>query len=136
MTVEAENQVSEPAQTFFKDLLGGAAGEGFDCRPEDFVPHPGTMLVRPDSPEQQSEGGIHLPDIAQKDRRTGVIVTVTPPLDAVDREFYKPGNRILFRLPANDAHIHFRGQGVFVILQYCGSIDDEVLGRFDTRENV
>ena len=131
MDVQAEGQKSDQAQTFFRETLSGDAGEGYDVRPEDFVPHPGTMLVKPDSPETLSEGGIHLPDVAQRDRRTGTIVTVTAPLNAADPDFYKTGDRILFRLPSTDAHIDFKEGGRHVILQWCGDISDEILGRFD-----
>jgi co-chaperonin GroES (HSP10) len=124
MTIQLEEQQSEAVQRDYGRLLQDSIDRiQKDCV-ENFIPHPGTILVRPDPPDTKSDNGIILPDCAIKQKLFGTVLAVHEASSS-----YAIGDRVLFRARAG-TKITFPDVGECLILQYCGDIDDEILGKF------
>jgi co-chaperonin GroES (HSP10) len=90
----------------------------------DFQPASGTIVVKPAAPETLTEGGIHLPPSAQQAQKIGAVVAVNADADCP----YDVGDLVLFR--SGGAKMSLDKGDEYLILQYRGCIDDEVLGKF------
>lgn len=121
---------------YFQGLFDRAIGRIKGFRPEHFIPHPDTVLVRVLPPESKTSGGLHIPDLAQAERRIGVVMAVHPsqkhdPALSQWREFpYQPGDTVFFRSYAGEK-LPFDGHDDLFVLQYRRGADTDILGRFD-----
>jgi len=83
-----------------------------------------TILVLPDPAETASKDGIVHPVKVIPKQKTGTLLTIRD-----DECNYQRGDRVLFRAQAGTS-IDFKAVGICKLLPYCGSIDDEILGKF------
>lgn len=89
-----------------------------------FQPASGTIVVKRAAPEVLTEGGIHLPESAQRQQNIGSVVAVND-----DEECpYQVGDLVFFRSGGYPMELDKGDE--YLILQYRGCIDDEVLGKF------
>ncbi len=95
---------------------------------EGFKPAAGTIVVKRAAPETLSDGGIHLPDRAQRQQSIGAVVAVNDDDDGP----YKVGDLVFFRSGGYPMELDKGDE--YLILQFRGCIDDEVLGKFDSEE--
>jgi co-chaperonin GroES (HSP10) len=90
---------------------------------DKFEPATGTIVVKKVPPETLTEGGIHLPPSAQRAQNIGAVVAVNG-----DECPYAVGDLVCFR--SGGYPLQLREGDEYLILQYRGAIDDEVLGKF------
>ena len=93
------------------------------------------IVVKRDSPEETTKGGIILPGKAQKDSRTGVVVYAGPGMLTADgktiKNSLKPGDKIVFGTYAG-SEIEFNGEKFQVMRENDVSmvleeVDDETI---------
>lgn len=89
-----------------------------------FQPASGTIVVKKAPPEALTEGGIHLPQIAQRQQNIGVVMAINKDTDCP----YQVGDLVFFRSGGYPMELDKGDE--YLILQYRGCIDDEVLGKF------
>lgn len=95
-----------------------------------FQPASGTIVVKRAAPDTLTEGGIHLPQTAQRQQNIGAVVAVND-----DEECpYAVGDLVFFRSGGYPMELDKGDE--YLILQYRGCIDDEVLGRFREEEGI
>lgn len=93
-----------------------------------FQPASGTIVVKRAAPDTLTEGGIHLPQSAQRQQNIGAVVAVNDD----DGCPYQVGDLVFFRSVGYPMELDKGDE--YLILQYRGCIDDEVLGKFRTDE--
>ena len=125
MTVAVEKHESEVVQRDYGRLLEDSYSRAENDHVQNFVPHKGTLLVKPDPPETTTKSGIHLPEVAIQQKQIGTVLAVSE-----DDGDYHVGDRVLFRARAGTAISFPEPAGECKLLQYCGDIDDEILGKF------
>lgn len=118
------NRTDASAATFFGELLESSRSRRVYDTVENFVPHPRTLVVCPDPKEEVTPGGLILPDQAQTPKDIGTVVAAP-----LDDPHYQVGDRVIFRNSAPE-EVEFSDIGKCIILQYCGEVDDQILGRF------
>lgn len=89
-----------------------------------FQPASGTIVVKKAPPDVLTEGGLHLPPTAQKAQNIGIVVAVNVDPDCP----YKVGDLVFFR--SGGYPMELTKGDEYLVLQYRGCIDDEVLGKF------
>lgn len=66
----------------------------------DLIPLHDNIILREDSPEEQSAGGVHLPQLRRISKREGVVVAVGPGRILPDYTrapmSVKPGDRVIY----------------------------------------
>lgn len=94
-----------------------------NCTGEGFRPSPGAVLVKPVPRETMTDGGLYIPEQAQQPPQVGVVVS------AGDNSCpYQQGQVVLFRWGTGTEVT--LSDGDFMLLQYRGAIDDDILGCF------
>ena len=124
MTATLENKANPQISKYYQSILDGAYQKPIEAGSVTITPHLNTLFVRPDDPERVSAGGITIPDRAQQQRDTGVVIAVRD-----EDPLYKVGDRIMYRRSGDQVHIE--GIGDLVVLQHCGGIDDNILCKFE-----
>src|SRR3990172_11739267 len=132
-------------EAYYKGLYDKFVGEIKDFRPEHFVPHPGTILVRVPPPDDKTKGGLVIPDMAKEEKRIGVVLAVhssqkrtwhkgtgqpgqPDELEAPEMP-YQPGDVVLFRSFGGEK-MPFEGHDDMYLLQYRTDADSDILGKF------
>lgn len=115
---------------YFQKLFDTAVSRIRGFKPEHFIPHPNTVLVRVPPPESQTTGGIHIPDLAQEEKRIGVVLAVHPSQRGNGFP-YQPSDVVFFRSYGGEK-LPFEGHDDLFVLQYRQDADSDILGKFDT----
>lgn len=89
-----------------------------------FKPASGTIVVKRADPETLTDGGLHLPLSAQRQQNIGAVVAVNEDDDCP----YAVGDLVFFR--SGGYPMELAKGDEYLILQFRGCIDDEVLGKF------
>lgn len=98
-------------------------------KPENIIPHAGTLLVRMIPPDACSKGGIHIPEMAKKEKGLGVVVR------AGSGTGYSEGDTVLFRTHSGQPVPFTSEPGAeYLFLQVSGGIDDEILAKIEFEE--
>lgn len=117
------------AERYYTNLYERAVNS-LDVGPASIIPRPNTLLVRLVDPDKMTSGGLHLPEMALREKGLGVVLRVNP-LQAKEC-FYAEGDLVLFRTHAGQV-IELEAEGQFVLLQWTGGIDDEILAKIDSK---
>lgn len=111
----ADLRVTEP----FSKVVDAPVGDFDEETIKRFVPAAGTVLIKVDDPKKLTEGGLHIPESAQEEPCTGVVVAGIN---------FEEGVRVLFP-PYIGVHANFMGHAGYKILRVEGE-DPEILGIF------
>ncbi len=126
--------LTEPENPQIREVYGPLLDKTFatlkGLEVEDFKPATGTIVVKQAAPETVTEGGLHLPESAQKETNFGAVVAV----NCDDRCPYSVGDLVFFRKGGYFMELHEGDK--YLILQYRGCIDDEILGKFSPKKTV
>jgi co-chaperonin GroES (HSP10) len=127
MTATLTESRSDQVSQFYPNIVNGKIEKPTAESAANFRPHPGTVLVVADPPDRESKGGIIIPEKHLVDKNMGTVVAA-PDLDPL----YAVGDRVLFRSQNSEKlTMMFDGKEVeYVVLQYRGDIDDQILGKF------
>lgn len=125
MTVTLNEPTNKHITGVYGPMLERAFGrlKGLDIK--DFQPAAGTIVVKKAPPDKITDGGLHLPQTAQRQQNIGAVVAIN-----VDEGCpYKVGDLVFFR--SGGYPMQLDRDDEYLILQYRGCIDDEVLGKFE-----
>lgn len=121
-------QLKEPENEQIGDVYGPLLKKSFErlkgLSIEDFQPATQTIVVKKAPPEVLTDGGIHIPVAAQKEQNIGVVVRINADKDCP----WKVGQLVVFRTGGHPLELDKGDQ--YLVLQYRGCIDDEILGSF------
>lgn len=105
-----------------KPAAGEGVGLGFDISQlAGFVPARGKVLVKADPPETQTKTGLIIPEMARKNRSTGMVLLAPAGCP------YPQGTRVLFTIYGGEL-ADFLGEGDLKLLTYWPEEDTEILG--------
>lgn len=120
--------LKEPANPHIEAVYGAMLQKSFarlkGLSISSFKPASGTIVVKRAAPETLSEGGIHLPERAQRQQNIGAVVAINDEDDCP----YEVGDLVFFRSGGYPMELDKGDE--YLILQFRGCIDDEVLGKF------
>lgn len=120
--------VTEPVNRQIEDLYGPLLERSFGrlkgITIKQFQPAAGTIVVKKAPPETLTEGGLVLPDSVQQEPNIGVVVAINADADCP----YSVGDVVFFRTGGYLMELAHGDK--YLIMQYRGCIDDEVLGKF------
>ena len=126
MTVGVRQHSNPEITSSFGELIEKSQARLKGLRIEDFRPATGTIVVRQCDAAAITDGGIHLPDSAQERPSLGTVVAVNTDPDCP----WKVGDLVVMRSEASGLDLSLERGEVFKILQYHGSIEDEIVGSF------
>jgi len=89
---------------------------------EDFIPASGTIVLKQYDPETVTAGGIHIPEAYATEQLCGEVVAI--PEEQCE---YALGDIVLFRCGGCPVVLNDTS---YIVVQFRGAIDDEILGRF------
>lgn len=79
----------------------------------DLIPLHDTIILREDTPEEQTTGGVHLPQLRRVSKREGTVLAVGPGRTLPDYTHttmsVKPGDRVIYDALSGTV-IHFKGE--------------------------
>lgn len=86
--------------------------EGLDgFKPEDIIPAPFTILVRVVPPDTMTKGGLHLPDMAQKEKGIAVVMALPENVCLMATRFEKAEGTPLCPWELGDVVLYSRNAG-------------------------
>jgi co-chaperonin GroES (HSP10) len=89
---------------------------------DTFIPSRGNLVIEPIPAEEQTKGGVFLPEIARADKSVGWVVAVHP-----EERIFLKGDLVFYRFGAGQG-VTIEGRNV-VIVQYTDRISD-ILGHW------
>lgn len=116
------NLVNTEVQTVYGKIVNVETVAEDSLKLADFIPSPGNVVVEPIPPDEQTKGGLALPEQARTDKNLGWIVAVNPE----DRK-HRVGDLVFYRFGGGQ-QVAIEGRDV-IILQFTDRISD-ILGHW------
>lgn len=106
--------------------LGSGVSRDINMGKYEFCPWIGKLLVKRFSADEESKGGLVIPNAAKEEKSWGTVITVprANPPDGI-----KSGDLVLFHVGAGTDMDNVLGEG-YVLLDYLDPSDNDLLGIF------
>lgn len=130
-------QLDKGVRTYYDAIISRIAGDLHGIDPESFTPRPGFILVVVPPSEEQTKGGVVLPEQVQEARNIARVAAVPSEpsfYESAPKEYspcpFKPGDTVLFT-PGAGLNVNFGDRKDLKLLEYTDDIRSEVIGVLD-----
>jgi len=120
----AANLINRDIQETYSKIVNVKTVAEDSLKLADFIPSPGNVVVEPIPPDEQTKGGLALPEQARTDKNLGWVVAIHP----ADQK-HRVGDLVFYRFGGGQ-QVAIEGRDV-IILQYTDRISD-ILGHWPT----